>query len=583
MLGRLRYGTDLLSAIAFALALPLGSVHAQGTAPQFTSDPVIVPNPNSCAATNNADGCVFGYAEIACQTDVPTHIWLSVDDGLESWYVRASDVQATDHVVPVMEIGPNRQVLIDVVAIDAQGNATPSPTGSLFYQADPLPDIFVDYSVDVHHPGLLARGTRKGGVILATVRQSRDIQTWIVFFGGFEGREVIWGYKSGDRITHAIPREGKIIFDKGRHDLEEIDLAGNTLRTWHAVDVDPTLPPGAIPIATDSIHHEIEALPPDLDGGLGGDLLIISSELREYPAYPASPLDLSRLVRSGKCVGDTIVELDLDTGAVLSEWSLHDLIDPYRISHGHAAQYWTATYELMFPNDPNLVTYDWTHGNAVDFLECNGEGNIAVSLRNQDATICFSRNTGQLRWILGDPTNWAPPYDQLVLSPASPTDEPPYHQHDVELVECIDGKLILSVFDNGCQRAIAPDPGLPPDERWSRFVQYEIDPAAMTFRTLFEHGPSDPSDVDHFYSSVVSGGNEMQANDQRMRYLIVSGGEKDANRLGYARLRVVSWDGTIIREYILIDESATPLSLGSFQGTWMPTAYLHLFPHGPQN
>jgi len=583
MLGRLRYGTDLLSAIAFALVLPLGSVHAQGTPPQFTSNPVIVPNPNSCAATNNADGCVFGYAEIACQTDVPTHIWLIVDDGLEVWDVRASDVLATDHVVPVMEIGPNRQVSIDVVAIDARGNASMSPAGPLLYQADPLPDIFFDYRSEVYQPALLARGVRKGGVILATARQSRDVHTWIAFFGGFEGREAIWGYKSGDRIIHAIPRDGKIIFDKGRHDLEEIDLAGNTLRTWHAVGVDTTLPPGAIPIATDSIHHEIEALPPGLDGGLGGDLLILSSELRQYPDYPASELDLSLTVPRGKSVGDRVVELDLDTGAVLREWSIHDLVDPYRIGYGHTGQYWTAHYEPMFPNVTDLMTYDWTHGNGVDFLECNGEGNIAVSLRTQDAVICFSRDTSQLCWILGDPTNWAPPYDQLVLSPASPSDELPYHQHDVELVECVAGKLVLSVFDNGCRRAIAPAPGLPPDERYSRFVQYEIDPAAMTFRTLFEHGPSDPSDVDHFYSSFVSGGMEMQATDQHTRYLIVSGGESETGRLGYARIRVVSGNETIIREYALFDNSPMPLGLNAFQGTWMPTAYLHLIPHGPQN
>lgn len=583
MLGRLRSGTDILPALALTLALPLGSVHARGTPPQFTSNPVIVPNPNSCAATNNADGCVFGYAEIACQTDIPTHLWLIIDDGLEVWDVRASAVQTTDHVVPLMEIGPNRQVSIEVVAIDSQGNASFSPGGPLLYQADPLPDIFFDFSADVYQPAMLARGVRQGGVILATMRSSRDVHTWIACFGGFEGRETIWGYKSGEYISHAIPRNGKILLDDERNNLQEIDLAGNTLRTWHAVDVDTTLPPGAIPIATDSIHHEFEVLPSGLSGGLGGDVLLISSELRHYPDYPADPLDLNVTVPRGLSVGDTIVEVDLDTGAVVSEWSMHDLVDPYRISHGHAAQFWTDIYQPLFPNVTNLVTYDWTHGNSVDFLECNGEGNIAVSLRNQDATICFSRDTGKLLWILGDPTSWAPPYDQLVLSPATPTDEPPYHQHDIELVECVAGKLIVSLFDNGCQRSIAPDPGMPPYLRYSRFVQYEIDPTAMTYRTLFEHGPSDPRDVDHFYSSIVSGGMEIQATDQRTRYLIVSGAEKDPNRLGSARIRVVLGNGAIIREYVLIDNSPIPRSLNAFQGTWMPTTYLHLFSHGPQN
>ena len=105
----------------------------------------------------------------------------------------------------------------------------------------------------------------------------------------------------------------------------------------------------------------------------------------------------------------------------------------------------------------------------------------------------------------------------------------------------------------------------------------------MTFRTLFEHGPSDPSDVDHFYSAFVSGGNEMQTPDQLTRYLIVSGGESGGNRVGFARIRVVSENDAIIREYALLDNSPAPIGLNAFQGTWMPTAYLHLIPHGSQN
>ena len=78
-------------------------------------------------------------------------------------------------------------------------------------------------------------------------------------------------------------------------------------------------------------------------------------------------------------------------------------------------------------------------------------------------------------------------------------------------------------------------------------------------------------------------GMEMQATDQLTRYLIVAGNEIEAPRLGYALIRVVSENGTIIREYTLLDNSLDPLSLGVFQGTWMPTAYLHLTPHGQQN
>lgn len=578
-----KFGTRVCLMLGALFALPVATAAAQGAAPQFTSNPVIVPNPNSCAATNNADGCVFGYAEIACQTNVPTHIWLLVDDGNESWDVRASKVQSTDHVVPLLEIGPDRQVSIQVVAVDAQGNTSISTNSPLAYQADPLPNIFFNYSADISQPALLARGLRKGGVILATMRTSREIHTWIALFGGHQGTEPIWGYKSGDRVVHAIPRDGKIIFDKGRHDLEEIDLAGNTLRLWHASDVDAVVPPGATSVATDTIHHEIEALPPSAGSGQGGNLLLLSTELRQYLNYPVNELDASVTEPRGKSVGDTVVELNLDTGQVVNEWSMHDLVDPYRIGHGHRSPFWTGVYKVLYPNPDTVKTYDWTHANGVDFVECNGDGNIAVSLRHQEAVVCFSRDSGNLKWILGDPAQWGPPYDQMILAPFGPGDEPPYHQHDVEFTRCENGKLVMTMYDNGNQRAVAPAPGLDLAERYSRLVQYEIDPVAMTYKTLFSHGPSDPNHPDHFYANFVSGGMEIQANDQRKRYLIVSGGEEDENGLGFARIRVVTNNQVIIREYTIVDSSPNPVNLNVFQGTWLPTAYMHLVPHGQNN
>ena len=97
--------------------------------------------------------------------------------------------------------------------------------------------------------------------------------------------------------------------------------------------------------------------------------------------------------------------------------------------------------------------------------------------------ISFSRQSGELNWILGTHDGWGERWQPYLLTPEGEF-EWQYHQHAAEITAS--GSLIL--FDNGNFRAIPPKPKLEAGESYSRAVEVSIDADAKTVRQLWTYG-----------------------------------------------------------------------------------------------
>jgi hypothetical protein len=164
-----------------------------------------------------------------------------------------------------------------------------------------------------------------------------------------------------------------------------------------------------------------------------------------------------------------------------------DLLDPYRVSYDSLGNFWNDFY--------GATTRDWSHANALVYDAPHDSW--LMSLRHQDAVLKVAR-TGQLDWILGDPARWNAPLDSHLLTLAN-GQQWQYHQHGVQLLP--DGTIHL--FDNGDARAIPPAAQLPNAGRYSRALQYQIDPVGRTAHQIWSYGQP-PPDPASFYSFFVS-------------------------------------------------------------------------------
>lgn len=83
-------------------------------------------------------------------------------------------------------------------------------------------------------------------------------------------------------------------------------------------------------------------------------------------------------------VEDYIVEVDINTGKIVKSWDLKNILN------------------REDGKSENWVEYDWFHNNSVWYDEATNS--ITLSGRHQDAVINIDYDTGELNWIIGDPT-----------------------------------------------------------------------------------------------------------------------------------------------------------------------------------
>lgn len=468
------------AALVFASATQLYAhpalLSVDTTPPTITTAPSLAPNPNTAVPL---------VATITLTTNELTQIALTISDGVRIWNVLAEPNYRTVHRVLVLGVHPNVANTIRVTARDQAGNLTTWPT-TLTFVTPPLPASFPPMTTTASFPTRMEPGVT---LFQARFTSPQGPQgpagTYMIMLDS--AGEVIWfleasydiGLVTRMRNGHLLAIVGGFVPGAA---AVEMDMLGNAVRTWSASGL-ASPPPGTIPVATHTFHHELRELPENEVA----DFLTLSTEIRVYPNYPADEVNTSNTTPTANVIGDKIVEFKRD-GTIVRETKLLDVLDPYRIVYGSLATFYNTLY-------PGSQTKDWGHGNAV--LLDQSDNTYVMSLRHQDAVVKIKRDTGQLVWICGPHERWNAPWSNYLLTPVGSPFEWNYHQHDPEINRL--GNIVM--FDNGNYRVTPPTPPGPTSSFYSRAVEYDIDATSMTIeQKWFYGGPTQP-----FYSGFLGG------------------------------------------------------------------------------
>ena len=217
-------------------------------------------------------------------------------------------------------------------------------------------------------------------------------------------------------------------------------------------------------------HHDYFEMP-------NGNLLVASDDF--YNEYGT--------------VEDYIVEVDMTTGDIVKSWDLKDVLN------------------MEDGKSENWVEYDWFHNNSVWYDEATNS--ITLSGRHQDAVINIDYDTGELNWIIGDPTNWSEEYEQYFFTPVGDDFEWQWSQH----AAMITPEGYVFILDNGNNKSKIKEEYVPAEESYTRGVMYKIDTDAMTIEQIWEYGKERGSE---FYSPYISDVDYIDAG----HYIVHSGG-----------------------------------------------------------
>jgi arylsulfate sulfotransferase len=434
-------------------------------------------------------------------TDQPARATLTIrDDDFNELVVTPVDEFGTEHELMVLGLRPDRLNTIEL-SLENENGLTASVL-SIDVQTHPLPDWVPPIDVRVSRPALMEPGV----TFLPVFSGSSDEIGYIVAVDA-QG-DVVWYY---DRIVDEPRRMQNgnfLMMDEflERRRLIEVDMLGRTVRQWSATGVVDDPPDGAIPVLTDTFHHDVLEMP-------SGNIMAVSTEIRHFDAFPTSDKDPDAPKQPQDLVTDRFVEFRPHDGAIVRDWSLYDLLDRDRIVHGfdQAVFYQNAYDDLLGEQDP-LV--DWSHSNGIFYEEATDS--LIVSVRKMSAVIKIDLAANELVWILGNHEGWGPEFQDKLLTPIGDV-EWPYGQHAPKLTPA--GTLIL--YDNGSFGRAFPmnDPVTGLDDSYSRAVEYEIDEANMTVREVWSYGSPD---TDHFFSTFVSEADMLPQTDN---VLITNGGQ----------------------------------------------------------
>lgn len=463
-----RFFAMLFALVAAPLWVPsLGfSATATGdsdlTPPQVIAPLVITPSPNPL--------CPLAPI-LKVITDEPVTVEMLIFDGDKAFVNDIGKQPNAVHSLPILGVAAGRLANISLRLTDLAGNQT-DLLNAATWAAPELPDDFPPLTITVNDVSKMEPGV----TFLPINRwdQQAGVQEgWVVAVD--ERGEVVWWTYSPLRLGQVErSRNGRLRVGLQQTWAAEINAFGIPEAAWWPSALNPSsTPEWSFPVDTESIHHDIVELPATVNGGR---MLVLGLERRTFDFYPADVVTPSILAEDVEVAGDEILEVDFD-GTVLQRWSLFDIIDPERMCYDSLGGFWNPLY--------GSATADWSHGNGLAYDE--ELDLILVSLRHQDSVIAFSRATGELVWILGDPARWEAPYSEFLLTPANIPGsdfEWPYHQHAPKVLP--GGRLML--FDNGNQRAIPPLDPLAPDMRYSRAVEYAIDPYTKRIIQLWDYG-----------------------------------------------------------------------------------------------
>ncbi len=378
---------------------------------------------------------------LAFETDVPTRVRVTVDDGISPWTRNFFDY-AVLHETPLYGFKPNRTYQIRFTAIDRFQNEVAGAPVQFVTSA--LPSAFPKINVLVAHPERM-----EPGYTLFRCVNNNQVAGYVIIIDN--NGEVVW-YSTMAAGHDMRQLENGNLLNPLFTGFKEVNLLGETVRT--------------IPAATGYGIDPHEGFPTD-----HGTILYISEASATVENFPTSATDPLAPTETAAVDYDRIVEISMADGTLLNQWNLLEMLDPRRISY------------LSFVKN----TYGWDnhHGNAI--VEDPRDHGIIVSLRTQNAVIKFSRD-GALKWIVGSHENWGPDFQKYLLKPVGEPFEWNYAQHAMKVTP--QGTLLL--YDDGNFRASPFNEKVPDSANYSRAVEYQIDEDTMEIRQVWEYGQHTP-------------------------------------------------------------------------------------------
>jgi hypothetical protein len=466
--------------VGWALALAVFALALAGCAgPPVAESVSLVPGPNPNVPL---------VGVLTFTSDRPVVSTLLIEDGERQQTVTPDPEAKTEHEIPVLGLRPARTHTVTVTLRDSKGRE--STLAPLSIETPALPDDTPPIAVTVRRPAAMEPGVTMFPVFRWESATEDDDEWGVAFAVDAEG-EVVWFFKTDFFIDELRRlRNGNLLFggnDDGR--LFEMDMVGNVVNTWYTQGVVlGELPEGAIPVDTDVFHHDVIELPSGNFLGLGLDVRHFEDFPLEYPpGTKRGPANVA---------GDVLIEFRRD-GSTVRKIEVLDLLDVERLGEGSLS---TSFYEDQYEGKVDPLPMDISHSNAILYLE--DEDAAVVSSNLQCVIYKVDLATGELEWLLGEPTGWREPWASKLLAPKGELTWP-CHQHGIELTPR--GTYLL--YDNGGSRVIPPNPPMPPDERYSRAVEYRVDEAARTVEEVWSYGP----EHERFISPYISDADHLPA------------------------------------------------------------------------
>ena len=411
---------------------------AVGTGDTASPGPTIVQGPTLAAPP--AGDIVPLARELLVATAAPSTLTLRLDDG--DRVVQADfPTSQTDHRVPVLGLPAGRTIAVELELRDATGSRVVD-AGDIV--TTPPPQPFPDLLVRAHDPERMEPGLTVGPL------NSEDA----TYVAAYDDRlELVWLW-AGDGVFGDLRLVDGVLVGQHNRQPTTWSLLGEELARWSS---DPTSGPNVVPIPYADVHHEVY---PAADGSLW-TLCKGSVQVDRFPIAEDQPTTFGGpTLLEDQCVAHLAAD-----GTVLAEWWASDLLDTERIGFDSLS------------HTPNGA--DWVHLNG---LVPTDDGGVVVSSRHQDAVFKVDAS-GQLVWILGDPTGWGPAFVPYLLSPEGDLSWT-YHQH----APMFDDDGVLWLHDNHNHGRTPYTPLLEAEPEHTRLVGFRIDEQAMTVRQVAELG-----------------------------------------------------------------------------------------------
>ncbi len=330
--------------------------------------------------------------------------------------ITGSFAAAKEHIVPIYGLYAGAATQVELKLEDGTSVSLEVETDTVDFGTDGF-EVDMKDSSSYDYTNLTFVCDFNGNI---TALDSKGDLRWYYYSGGTLGVKAL---SNGHLAVPSAYTLRPMYYKSG---ILEIDLLGKVYREY------------AIP---GGMHHDIFEMS-------NGNLLVASD-----------PSDF-------ETVEDYVVELDRNTGEIVWELDLTDLIDP---SEGGSI---------------NRTDEDWFHNNGVWYDEASDT--LLLSGRHVDAIVGIDKSEKKIKWILGDPEGWSEEYQQYFFTPSGDNFEWQYAQHQVSILS--NGNIMC--FDNGAGRtkATKEEQKVTGDSVYSRAVVYQIDEKAMTIKQVWEYG-----------------------------------------------------------------------------------------------